>query len=292
MTAKSSHNENSDGRLAIIAGYGQLPLDVAIAAQDASENPFIFALQMESDQDWSNFDHIKISIGDFAVLKRNIQQYGIDRIVMAGGVKHRPQITQIKPTLNTLFALPDMIKKVLSGGDDAVLRAVIKVIESQGCVVVGAHQIVPNLLAQEGAIGVIKANAEDQLDINKAAAAAVKIGELDIGQGAVAVGGRVIALEGLEGTDAMLERVAHLRQNGRLAKHKRGVLIKLCKPQQDMRADLPTIGPQSVLNAHAAGLAGIVVEAGRSLILERDKVINLADELNLFVMGITQEELS
>ena len=100
------------------------------------------------------------------------------------------------------------------------------------------------------------------------------------------VSGRVVALEGLEGTDAMLQRVEDLRQAGRLPKNKRGVLVKLCKPKQEIRADLPTIGTQTIHQVANAGLAGVVVEAGRSIILDRKDVIEIANNLNVFVSGI------
>ena len=112
------------------------------------------------------------------------------------------------------------------------------------------------------------------------------LGHLDVGQGAVAVGGRVVALEGPEGTDAMLERVARLKADGRISSRRRGVLVKLCKPQQDLRADLPSIGPSTIKGAQAAGLAGIAVESGRALVLDREEMIALANEAGLFVTGV------
>ena len=112
------------------------------------------------------------------------------------------------------------------------------------------------------------------------------LGRLDVGQGAVAVGGRIVALEGVEGTDAMLARVQGLRAEGRISQRRKGVLVKLCKPQQDLRADLPTIGVSTVANAKAAGLAGIAVEAGRALVVEREAMIVAADAAGIFVVGI------
>lgn len=285
----ASQKTQSDGRLAIIAGYGQLPLDVALAAKDLDENPFIFKLIGETDQNWNGFETVSFQIGDFAYLKQQITGRGISRVVMAGGVKKRPQISQIRPSLNTILALPSIIKKIISGGDDALLRGFIELIEAQGCKVVGAHEIVPNLLAETGPIGIHAADKLSQIDMNVAVGAALKLGELDIGQAAVAVSGRVVALEGLEGTDAMLSRVEELRTAGRLPNGKKGVLVKFCKPKQDMRADLPTIGPETIEYAKRAGLAGIVLEAGRSFILHREKTIRAADEAGLFILGAERD---
>lgn len=287
--ASTSQKLESGDRLAIIAGYGQLPLDVALAAKSLGENPFIFKLIDESDQIWDGFETISFQVGDFAFLKQHIKQRGISRLVMAGGVSKRPQLSQVRPSFNTIFALPSIIKKIISGGDDALLRGFIALVEAQGCKVVGAHEIVPNLLAEIGPIGRHSADKTSLIDIKVAVEAALKLGELDIGQAAIAVGGRVVALEGLEGTDAMLARVAQLRNAGRLPNGKKGVLVKFCKPKQDMRADLPTIGPETVDHAKQAGLAGIILEAGRSFILDREQTIGAADDAGLFIQGAERD---
>ncbi len=178
------------------------------------------------------------------------------------------------------------VKTLLAGGDDVVLKMVIGLIEAQGCHVIGAHEIAPDLLAETGPIGAVSPSADDWRDITRGAEAAEALGLLDVGQGAVSVGGRIVALEGVEGTDAMLERVAHLRAEKRISQHRKGVLVKLCKPQQDVRADLPSIGRSTIENARKAGLAGIAVEAGRALVIEREALISAADEAGLFVIGI------
>jgi DUF1009 family protein len=174
----------------------------------------------------------------------------------------------------------------LNGGDDAVLKMVISLIEANGVRVVGADEIAPELLATEGPIGNAAPDAEALRDIAAGSSAALALGSLDVGQGAVAVGGRVIALEGAEGTDQMLERVADLRRQGRISSRRKGVLVKLCKPNQDTRADLPSIGVDTVHRAAAAGLAGIASEAGRSLVLDRERLVQEADRAGLFVTGI------
>ncbi|MBY5817456.1 LpxI family protein [Rhizobium leguminosarum] len=274
------------GRLAIIAGGGFLPSYVAEAARAAGENPVIVALKDESDRRWEGYDHAVIGIGDFAALEGLLNRYGIGRVVMSGSVRRRPEWREVRPTLRTLMKMPAAIRTLLSGGDDTVLQMVIRLIEGNGRRVVGAHEIAPDLLAAVGPLGTAIPGEEDRRDINRAAEAAEMLGRLDVGQGAVAIGGRIVALEGLEGTDEMLERVAGLRAAGRISPRRRGALVKLCKPQQDIRADLPAIGVSTVLNARKAGLAGVAVEAGRSLVLDRAAVIKAADEAGLFVCGI------
>ncbi|ABC90710.1 hypothetical conserved protein [Rhizobium etli CFN 42] len=278
--------DTAAGRLAIIAGGGLLPSYVAEAARAAGENPVIVALKEESDPRWEGYDHAVIGIGDFAALEGLFNRYGVGRVVMSGSVRRRPEWREVRPTLRILMKVPAAIRTLLSGGDDTVLQMVIRLIEGNGRRVVGAHEIAPDLLASVGPLGAAAPGEEDRRDISQAANAAETLGRLDVGQGAVSIGGRVVALEGLEGTDEMLDRVAGLRAAGRISPRRRGVLVKLCKPQQDIRADLPAIGVATILNAAKAGLAGIAIEAGRSLVLDRAAVISAADEAGLFVCGI------
>lgn len=279
----------SKGRLAIIAGAGALPHDVAEAARRQGEDPFIIALSREADADWTGFDHAVLAIGDFAAISRTFAAEGIDRVVLSGAVRRRPEWRDIRPTFRTLAKVPSVLKTLMSGGDDAVLRMAMDLIEASGARVIGAHEVVPDLLADAGPLGAHAPTDDDRRDIAAGIAAANALGALDVGQGAVAVGGRVVALEGAEGTDAMLARVADLRADGRISARRRGVLVKLCKPQQDERADLPSIGPSTVAGAEAAGLAGIAVEAGRALVLERPRLVEAADGSGLFILGIERD---
>ncbi|MDD1499017.1 LpxI family protein [Agrobacterium sp. CNPSo 3708] len=285
-TAASNAVAMGDQRLAIIAGSGSLPLYVALAARSAGEDPLIIRLKNEADLDWSEFENASISVGDVKGLGLLLSTHGIDRVVLSGGVARRPEWREIRPNLKMIAKMLSIIRTLLSGGDDTVLQMVIGLIEAQGARVIGAHEIAPGLLATTGPLGKIKPSDEDRRDIAKAAQAALALGVLDVGQGAVSVGGRIVALEGVEGTDGMLERVAALRAAGRISQRRRGVLVKLCKPQQDIRADLPTIGPSTVENAAKAGLAGIAIEAGRAFVLDRDAMLRAADAAGLFVCGI------
>jgi len=279
-----------NGRLAIIAGAGRLPHDVAEAARKVGDEPFIVALAGDVDRDWHDFEHVEVGTGDFAGLDRAMREHGVARVVLSGGVRRRPEWREIRPTLKHLLKVPAVLRILLGSGDDAVLRMVIELIEANGYRVVGAHEIVPDLLADIGPITRSVPDKIDQSDIAIGKKAALALGALDVGQGAVAVGGRIVALEGVEGTDAMLQRVALLRAEGRISPRRKGVLVKCCKPNQEQRADLPSIGLSTVENAAAAGLSGIAVEAGRALVLDRDRMIEAADEAGLFVTGIRRDE--
>jgi DUF1009 family protein len=277
------------GRLAIVAGAGRLPYDVAVAARKAGDEPFIVALAADVDRDWSDFEHVEIGTGDFAALDRAFREHEIGRVVLSGGVRRRPEWRDIRPTLRHILKVPAVLRILLGSGDDAVLRMVIELIEGNGYRVVGAHEIVPGLLAELGPITKAVPDDVDWKDIAIGQKAALALGTLDVGQGAVVVGGRIVALEGVEGTDAMLRRVADLRAEGRISDRRRGVLVKCCKPRQEERADLPSVGLSTVENASAAGLAGIAVEAGRALVLDRERMIAAADKMGIFVVGISCE---
>ena len=274
------------GRLAIIAGDGFLPIYLAQAARAAGDDPLMIRLRNESAQAFEGFETVTASIADIAGFASIFRQNGIGRVVLSGAVKRRPDWRDIRPNWKVLRQLPSLVGNLLSGGDDALLQAAIGIIEAQGCAVVGAHEIAPALLARVGPLGTHQPSDDDRRDVTKAAEAAIRLGELDIGQGAVSIGGRVVALEGVEGTDQMLQRVAALRAEGRISARRKGVLVKLCKPQQDLRADLPSIGPSTVEHAARAGLAGIAVEAGRSLVLEEDKMVEAANRSGIFICGI------
>ena len=288
MTGPTSHTKKSDARLAIIAGYGRLPIDVALAAREKGIDPYILALKGEADQDWSDFDHIDLPIANFSKVAKTLRLQNVDRIVLAGGVRKRPKIADIRPTFKLLFSLPKLLKVILSGGDDALLSLTINLFEMHGVKVVGAQEIVPNLLAQEGVLGAVAISPQNQADIKIASIAASQIGRDDKGQAAVAINDHVVVTEGADGTDAMLRALAEQFGSDK-SPQKQGVLVKLSKPQQERRADLPTIGPMSVINAAQAGLSGIAVEAGRSFILDKENVIKEADKRGMFIAGISRE---
>ncbi|HEX2653577.1 MAG TPA: DUF1009 domain-containing protein, partial [Xanthobacteraceae bacterium] len=136
----ASAGDTAEGRLAIIAGGGLLPSYVAEAARSAGENPVIVVLKDEGDRRWDGFDHATIGIGDFAALDRLFKKYRIDRVVMSGSVRRRPEWREVRPTLRILRKVPSAIRTLLSGGDDTVLQMVIKLIEGEGLRVVGAHE--------------------------------------------------------------------------------------------------------------------------------------------------------
>lgn len=280
-------------RVAIIAGSGRLPVDVAASVAANGRSPFVISLDGEVDAEaLQAYPGTSVTLESFASIPAILRREAITHVVLAGGVSRRPDPRRFPFNLSLLRLLARALN-ALRKGDDGLLRAVVKGLEEEaGVKVVGAHEVAPDLLAAEGPLTTLRASKGDIRDIEAGLAAARAIGALDIGQAAVAVGGRAIALEGIEGTDGLLERVRLLRDNGRIRSNRRGVLVKCPKPGQELRADLPAIGPATVDGAHAAGLAGIAVEAERTLILDHDAVVARANELGLFVVGVRGEAVS
>lgn len=277
-------------RVAVLAGSGRLPVNVVEGLAALGHEPFVVLIGGEADDDprLTAHDHAMLELENFGGLVSLLKANRITHVVMAGGVGRRPSWWRMRIT-PTFLSVAAKALYGLSRGDDGLLRTVVRAFEGKGFKVVGAHEIVPDLLTPEGQLTKAGPTAADRRDLDAAWVAAQAIGALDIGQGAIAIGGRVIALEGIEGTDGLLERTRELRSHGRLASAKRGVLVKRAKPGQELRADLPAIGPATIDGAHAAGLAGVGVEAGRSLILDHGVMIARADALGLFVVGLSAD---
>ncbi len=281
--------KDNHGRVAIIAGNGLLPIKVAEALAKQGQPPLVFPLKGEADPCLYQYEHHEISVVSFSALIRALRKADIKKVILAGGVQKRPLWSDIKLDWPTFRALPILLP-ALGKGDDALLRAFIRLLEVNGFTVVGSHEVVPDLLAPKKVITLTQAIADDKelKNIKLGVQAAIKLGELDIGQGGVAVGGRVVAMEGVEGTDLMLLRVAELRASGRIPP-KGGVLVKCAKPQQEERADLPAIGITTVENVADAGMAGIAIEAGRVFILGFEETITEANRRGIFIQTITPE---
>ncbi|ASP32986.1 LpxI family protein [Labrenzia sp. VG12] len=274
-------------RIALIAGNGTLPRQVADGLVSAGRDFRIVAIRGEADQATRARAHAELGWGEIGRLYRFLKSNDCQDVLLIGGVSKRPDFTSILGDFGTLKRLPAIIR-ALAGGDDSLLTKVIRLFEKEGYRVVGIKDVAPQLLASSGVLGKVQPREADWRDVELALAATEKLGELDIGQAAVAIGGRVVALEGAEGTDAMLQRCADLKRIGRIRnKGRSGVLVKTAKPNQDLRVDLPAVGPNTIDLAVAAGLAGIAVEADGALIAEREETIRKANQSKVFLIGIS-----
>ena len=276
--------EKIKGPLGIIAGGGQLPCVVAEAAEARGLPLHIVGIRGEASPAIERFPHTWIKWGEFGKLFAALNDNACRDLVIIGGVT-RPDPSNIRLDLGALKNLPFLLT-LGKGGDDHVLSNVVRFFEKKGYRVHGAGDVVPELLVEEGVLGKIAPSAADRADIELAFKVVDALGRLDVGQAAVVIKGYVVAVEAAEGTDAMLDRCAALRVSGRTRGQGRtGVLVKMPKPGQEERVDLPTIGPETIKKASAAGLAGVAVAAGRVLMAERGATIEAANQNGLFLFG-------
>lgn len=265
-------------KLGLIAGGGSLPILLAQRCRAAGRPLFVLRLKGFADPALSEFEGAEAGIAELGRLFELLRQAGVGAVCLAG-IVNRPDFAALKPDLRGLKAIPGAIAAAAKG-DDALLRFVVGEFEREGFDIEGADQVDAGLTLPPGSLGRIVPTPEQAADIAVALAAARAVGLRDLGQGAVAVGGRVVAEEGLDGTDAMLRRCAEG------ANARGGILAKVPKPIQERRVDLPVIGVATMEGAAAAGLAGVAGEAGSVLVLDRAAVVAAADRLGLFVVGI------
>lgn len=275
-------------KLGLIAGGGGLPVEIAQHCERSGRPLFVIRLKGFAGTELADYAGAEIGLAEIGKCLKALRRARCEAVCLAGNVA-RPDFTSLIPDLRGLTLLPRAIAAARKG-DDALLRLLVGEFEKEGFAVEGAHEVMDDLSLAEGLFAGPTPSGEDLGDVRRALAIAREIGRLDIGQGAVVSRGLVLAVEAQEGTDAMLARVAelplHLR--GR-AGAGAGVLAKAPKPIQETRVDLPTIGPMTVQAAARAGLAGIAGEAGGLIVLERDAVKRMAEELGVFVLGVAPE---
>ena len=272
-------------KLGLIAGGGELPQILATRCLTAGRPLFVARLRGFADVALERFAGAEIGIAELGRMFDILRSNGCEAVCFAGLVR-RPDFSALRPDWRGLRSLPGAIAAARQG-DDALLRFLAGEFEREGFIVEGAHEVDTGLSLGFGALGRHHPGSEHQADLDYALSVAKTIGRLDIGQSVVVVDGIVLAVEAQEGTDAMLARCAELPSALRgSSSHPRGVLVKWPKPIQDRRMDLPTIGRRSIEQAAAVGLAGVAGEAGALLVVDRPGVLEAADRLGLFVLGL------
>lgn len=275
--------------LAIVIGKGLLPKEIVNSLHNQDHTPLLIGIEGETEPWLSEHKHKIFSWEQYGKFSKYLKQHNINQVMFAGSMT-RPKLQPFKMDIGGLMVLPQVMAFML-GGDNSLLSGLIKLFDKQNIEVIGAHEAAPDLLSTEGLITGKKPSSQAMKNIRVGYNACKVIGELDIGQAGVVVGGRVIALEGIEGTDGMLSRVADMRASGRLYETgSHGVLVKTMKPGQDMRADLPTIGPDTFEMLKKAGLKGVAIEAGHSLILAKQETFIAAKNADTFIYGISPDE--
>jgi DUF1009 family protein len=275
----------SEGPLAMICGGGSLPLAVADFVSGRGRQVVLFPLHGAAEGTAvERFPHHWVYIGQIGKFIRLARAAGCRDVVFIGALV-RPSLWQLHLDLKGLSILPRAIA-AFRGGDNHLLSGMGKLLEQDGFRLLGAHEVAPEILAPQGALGHAQPSERDRADIALGLDYLRAAGPFDVGQAVVVAGKHVLAVEAAEGTDQMLARVAELRANGRLrASAGSGVLVKAPKRGQDLRYDMPSIGPLTVEGVARAGLAGIAVVAGATIIAESDRLVAAADRANIFVYG-------
>ncbi|THD46166.1 MAG: LpxI family protein [Bradyrhizobium sp.] len=276
--------EGATRPLAIICGGGAFPLEVARAAAATGASPFLVGLVGASDPGVEAFPHVWLHLGQVGKLFAELAARGIAEVALVGALT-RPEFADLRFDWGALKRAPELAK-AFRGGDNRLLSGIAAVFEGEGFKVVGAHEIAPQLVASLGALGARVAPASAEMDIQTGAATIAALSPFDAGQGVVVAEGRILAIEAAEGTDAMLARVAEMRASRRLKMTgPAGVFVKAPKRGQDLRLDMPAIGPRTIAAAIEAQLLGIAVVAGSVLIAERESTLRAADAAGLFITG-------
>ncbi len=266
--------------IGVLAGGGELPREVARAAAARGLPVHVVILNGEGGADFGSLPTTVVRWGEIGAMLRAFEDAGVTELVIVGRVS-RPDLARIKPDLGFLRNLPAILRVYRSGGDDGVLRSVIRFFEGHGYTVVGPADLAPDLVVKRQVIGAPELSPRWAADIAIGFAVIRALGRHDIGQAVVVRNGRVVAIEGAEGTDRMLQRL----MSGRTSGDAGGVLVKRPKPGQELRVDMPAIGPQTVSRAAAAGLEGIGVLAGAVLAVDRERLEEEAMRTGVFVAG-------
>lgn len=280
--------DRAAGALGLVAGAGVMPLRVADAA--AKTGRAVFCVLIEgygNPSDYARFPHEVVPLGRIGRMLALFRQHGVRDLVLAGRVS-RPSLLAFRFDGEGMRLVAKLGRRAIFGGDDGLLSAMLRVIREEGFRPLGAQEVMDGLLVAEGVLGAHAPGEDDEADIARGVAVARALGVADVGQCCVVQQGLVLGVEAIEGTDALLARCAGLRREG-----PGGVLVKLVKPRQDVRADLPAIGPETLRNAAAAGLAGVAIQArggpsglAGTLVLDRAETVAAADAAGLFLVAI------
>src|SRR4051794_1405225 len=272
--------------IGLVAAGGMLPFAVGDCLAARGIDPVFFALRGVCDaREVARFRHHWISIGQLGRLSKLLRTENCRDLVFIGALV-RPALSEIRLDWKTLRAMPGVLK-AFRGGDDHLLSSIGRILENDGFRMVGIKDVAPELLMPLGSLTRAMPDQDARADIAKGREVLRALSPFDIGQAAIVVDGHVLGVEDIEGTDGLLARMARLRAQRRIrAKAGRGVLVKAPKSGQDLRFDLPTLGPRTIEGAAAAQLAGIAIVAGNTIVAEPQAMTEAADRAGLFIVGL------
>ncbi len=291
-TAVAPHEEGTAPAgepIAIICGGGSFPGAVAAAIARRGRRPVMFGVRGWADPKVvERYAHHWIAIGQAGRFFRLARAEHCREGLFIGTLL-RPPLTQIRLDWHSIRLMPRVVR-FFRGGDDRLLSGLARLMEDGGLRIIGVKDAAPEIIVPAGVLGRHQPSARDRADIARALKLIAALGPFDVGQAAVVADNHVLAVEAAEGTDNLLARIADLRQQKRVVTLSGvGVLVKAPKPGQDRRFDLPAIGPQTIENVARAGLAGLAVAAGSTIIAEADAVVAAADRARIFFMGVDED---
>jgi DUF1009 family protein len=277
------------GPIAIICGGGSFPGAVAEAIVRRGRQPVMFGIKGWADSNViARYPHHWVALGQLGRFFRLARSERCKEVLFIGTLL-RPPLKQVRLDWQTIRLMPRIIG-YFRGGDNRLLSGAASIAESGGLRVIGLRDVAPEIFVPEGVLGRHLPAGRDRSDIARAMQLIAALGPFDVGQAAIVANNHVLAVEAAEGTDNMLARIAELRRQGRVTSPPGvGVLVKAPKPGQDRRFDLPSIGPRTIEGAARAGLAGIAVAAGSTIIVEAAEVIAIAEREKIFVAGVGED---
>ncbi len=267
-------------KIGIIAGNGSLPKKFAEKLRENGTEVFTVALKDITENDIGNGPEVLWSrIASTGKIIKFFKDNGVEKLVLIGGMK-RPNFTSLIPDMTGIKLLNKIIQ-LKDAGDNNIFLLVIDFLESYGFKILGIDEAIPDFVPQPGAIGNIKPTEKELKDIEYGKHVATEIGKLDIGQAAIIQNNTTLGVEGIDGTDELINRCAHSQYGGKGA-----ILVKMKKPDQDRRIDLPSIGPLTIERLHEKAYRGVALDAGNSLIIDKEATLAKADALGIFIYGI------
>lgn len=273
------HNENT--RIGVIAGSGQFPLIFSKKAKAKGFSVYAAAYVKEADPSLQNdVEAIEwLHLGQLRRLIKFFKKHDVRQAVMMGAIRKTRMFTDVKPDTKAIA----LIARMRSTHDDGILRAFADALEKEGITIHPSTFLLPELLAKEGCWTKRKPSRSEKADIETGWRIAKEIGRLDIGQCVVVGGGSVLAVEAIDGTDATIER------GGKLGRGE-AVVIKICKPNQDQRFDIPAIGLKTIETMHRSNVNVLAVEAGRAVVFDREEMVAFADSVGISIVALNDDE--
>lgn len=268
-------------KIGLIAGGGQFPILFAKAARQKGWE--VHAAAYINDADTALEQHVTslqwFYLGQIKKLIKYFQQHQISQAVMMGTISKPRMFTNVRPDTKALALMAGLRHT----HDDAILRGFAEILEKKGILIKPSTFLLPELLAPPGIWTRRKPSKDEKKDIDLGWSIAKEIGRLDIGQCIVLRNKSVLAVEAMEGTDATISR------GGKLGKSK-AVVVKICKPNQDMRFDIPAVGLNTIETMHAVDARTLAIEAGKAVVFDRQAMVEFADKYKISIVALEKEE--